>query len=152
MNPKGPKGPSIRTSTTRARLSRRTFLRGVGAGAALLPMLESEWARGATPAPPKRIVTLAMSNGFALPNFYPPGDDPTASMILSPLASLKSKVTLVAGLDFKNMLDTGHNYDGHFSFPTMYTGTYKNTGGQNCTATGASIDQVHLDERSRRRR
>ena len=49
---------------------------------------------------------------------------------------------MVAGLDYKNMLDGGHTYDGHFSYPTMFTGTYKNTGGQNCTATGASIDQV----------
>jgi hypothetical protein len=40
------------------------------------------------------------------------------------------------------MLAGGHTYDGHFSFPTMFTGTYKNLGGQNCTATGASIDQV----------
>jgi hypothetical protein len=61
---------------------------------------------------------------------------------MQPLAALKAKVTMVAGLDFKIMLDGGHTYDGHFSFPTMFTGTYKNTGGQNCTATGASIDQV----------
>ncbi|HVX97749.1 MAG TPA: DUF1552 domain-containing protein [Polyangia bacterium] len=136
------KAPAIRTSTTRARLSRRAFLRGLGASAALLPMLESEWAHGATAAPPKRIVTIAWSNGVAMPNFYPTTSDPTASTILAPLAPVKAKTTLVAGVDFKNMLDTSHNYDGHFSFPTMFTGTYKNTGGQNCTATGASIDQV----------
>ena len=138
-----PQAPSIRTSTTRAYLSRRAFLRGAGASLALLPMLESERARGATAAGPKRLITIAWSNGVAQPNFYPPGDDPTASMILSPLAPYKAKTTLVAGVDYKNMLDQMHNYDGHFSFPTMYTGTYKNTGGQNCTATGASIDQVH---------
>ena len=42
------KAPAIRTSTTRAYLSRRAFLRGAGASLALLPMLESERARGAT--------------------------------------------------------------------------------------------------------
>jgi hypothetical protein len=136
------KAPAIRTSTTRAYLSRRAFLRGAGASLALLPMLESERARGATPAGPKRLITIAWSNGVAQPSFYPPADDPTASPIMAPLAALKSKVTMVAGLDFKNMLDGGHTYDGHFSFPTMFTGTYMNTGGQNCTATGASIDQV----------
>jgi hypothetical protein len=136
------KAPAIRTSTTRAWLSRRAFLRGAGASLALLPMLESERAQGATAAGPKRLVTIAWSNGVAQPNFYPPGDDPTASTIMQPLQALKAKVTMVAGLDFKNMLDGMHTYDGHFSFPTMFTGTYKNTGGQACTATGPSIDQV----------
>jgi hypothetical protein len=134
------KAPAIITSVTRARLSRRAFLRGAGASLALLPMLESERAWGA--AAPKRLITIAWSNGVAQPSFYPPADDPTAGAIMQPLASLKAKVTMVAGLDFKNMVDQGHQYDGHFSFPTMFTGTYKNTGGQNCTATGASIDQV----------
>jgi hypothetical protein len=140
------KAPAIRTSTTRALLSRRAFLRGAGASLALLPMLESERALGATAAAPKRLITIAWSNGVAQPNFYPPADDPTASMIMQPLAALKAKTTMVAGLDFKIMLDGGHTYDGHFSFPTMFTGTYKNTGGQNCTATGASIDQVYSTE------
>jgi Protein of unknown function (DUF1552) len=134
-------GPSIRTSTTRARLSRRTFLRSVGATAAFLPLLEGDRAFAAG-AGPKRLVTIAWGNGVAQPSYYPPGDDPTASAIMAPLAALKSKVTLVSGLDMKNMLDGGHTYDGHFSYPTMFTGTYKNTGGQNCTATGPSIDQV----------
>jgi hypothetical protein len=136
------KAPAIRTSTTRAYLSRRAFLRGAGASLALLPMLEGERALGATTSP-KRLVTIAWSNGVAQPNFYPPADDPTASAIMRPLEALKAKVTMVAGLDFKIMLDGNHTYDGHFSFPTMFTGTYKNTGGQNCTATGASIDQVY---------
>jgi Protein of unknown function (DUF1552) len=135
------KAPSIRTSTTRARLSRRVFLKSVGATAAFLPMLEGERALAAGTGP-KRLVTIAWGNGVAQPNFYPPADDPTASDIMAPLASLKAKVTMVAGLDMKNMLDGGHTYDGHFSYPTMFTGTYKNTGGQNCTATGASIDQI----------
>jgi hypothetical protein len=136
------KAPAIRTSTTRAYLSRRAFLRGAGASLALLPMLESERVLGAGAAAPKRLVTIAWSNGVAQPNFYPAGDDPTEGSIMRPLEALKAKTTMVAGLDFKTMLDGGHTYDGHFSFPTMFTGTYKNTGGQNCTATGASIDQV----------
>jgi hypothetical protein len=133
---------AIRTSSTRARLSRRAFLRSVGASAALLPLLEAEQAFGAPGLFPKRLITIAWSNGVAQPSFYPAADDPTASVIMQPLAAFKKKVTLVAGLDFKTMLDTGHTYDGHFSFPTMFTGTYKNLGGQNCTAAGASIDQI----------
>ena len=135
------KAPAIRTSTTRAYLSRRNFLRSVGASAALLPLLESGRAHAAGGV--KRLVTIGWSNGVAQPSFYPPADDPTASVIMAPLAALKAKVTLVAGLDYKLMLDGGHTYDGHFSFPTMFTGTYKNTGGQSCTATGMSIDQAY---------
>jgi hypothetical protein len=132
---------AIRTSSTRARLSRRAFLKRVGASAALLPLLDAGLARGA-PAPPKRLITIGWSNGVAQPSFYPPGTDPTASPIMQPLAALKAKVTMVAGLDYKTMLDTAHTYDGHFSFPTMFTGTYKNLGGQNSAAAGPSIDQV----------
>jgi hypothetical protein len=133
----------IRTRVTRARLSRRAFLRRVGASAALLPLLDVERARAAGPGGfPKRIVTIAWANGVAQQSFYPPGDDPTASLVLQPLARLKSKVTLVVGVDYKLMVDTGHGADGHFSAPTIFTGTYKNVGGQACTATGPSIDQV----------
>jgi hypothetical protein len=134
---------AIRTSATRARLSRRAFLRRVGASAALLPLLDVERARAAAPGGfPKRIVTIAWANGVAQSLFYPPGDDPTDSPILQPLAPLKSKVTLVVGVDLKLMVDGGHGADGHFSAPSLFTATYKNVGGQSCTATGASIDQV----------
>jgi hypothetical protein len=43
------------------------------------------------------------------------------------------------------MLDDNHRYDGHFSCPKLFTGTYRNLGGQNATATGPSIDQVVSD-------
>jgi Protein of unknown function (DUF1552) len=138
---------AIRTKATRARFSRRLFLRGIGASAAFLPLLESERARAAAPGTgfPKRLITIAWGNGVAMPSFYGTPTDPTSNVIMQPLAALKSKVTMVAGLDYKLMLDGGHQYDGHFSYPTMFTGTYKNTGGQNNTATGPSIDQVFSD-------
>lgn len=134
---------AIRTRVTRARISRRAFLRRVGASAALLPLLDVERARAAPPGGfPKRIVTIAWANGVAQPLFYPRSDDPTDSVVLQPLAPLKAKVTLVVGVDYKLMVDTGHGADGHFSAPTIFTATYKNIGGQSCTATGPSIDQV----------
>jgi hypothetical protein len=134
---------AIRTRVTRARVSRRAFLRRVGASTALLPLLDVESARAAAPSGfPKRIITIAWANGVAQSMFYPPADDPTQSPILQPLAPLKAKVTLVIGVDLKIMVDGGHGADGHFSGPTLFTGTYKNVGGQTATATGASIDQV----------
>jgi hypothetical protein len=106
---------AIRTRVTRARLSRRAFLRRVGASAALLPLLDVERARAAAPNGfPKRIVTIAWANGVAQQHFYPRGDDPTDSLILKPLAPLKAKVTLVVGVDYRLAVDTGHGADGHF--------------------------------------
>jgi hypothetical protein len=132
---------------TRARFSRRALLRRLGASAAMLPLLHAERARAATTDGgfPKRVITIAWSNGVAQPSFYPPGDDPTESTILAPLAPFKSKVLLPCGLDLKIMVDNNRLYDGHFSYPTLFTGTYKNIGGQNATATGPSLDQVVSD-------
>jgi hypothetical protein len=134
----------IRTGENR--FSRRALLRRLGASAALLPLLHAERARAATATGfPKRLITIAWSNGVAQPNFYPPADDPTQSDILSPLAPWKSKVLLPCGLDIQVMLDDKRTYDGHFSFPSLFTGTYKNIGGQNGAATGPSLDQVVSD-------
>jgi hypothetical protein len=137
---------AVRTSSTRARFSRRALLRRLGASAAMLPLLHAERARAATPSGfPKRLITVAWANGVAQPSFYPPGEDPTESPILQPLAPFKSKVLLPCGMDLKIMLDGGRTYDGHFSYPTLFTGTYKNLGGQSSTATGASVDQAVSD-------
>jgi hypothetical protein len=131
------------TRVTRERLSRRAFLRRLGASAAVLPLLDVERAPAAGSSGfPKRLVTIAWANGVAQSLFYPAGDDPTASPILAPLAPLAPKVTLVVGVDLRLMIDGGHGADGHFSAPSLFTATYKNVGGQACTATGASIDQV----------
>jgi hypothetical protein len=136
----------IISNATRGRFSRRALLRRLGASAALLPLLHAERARAATTTGfPKRLITIAWSNGVAQPSFYPPGDDPTESPIMQPLAPLKAKVLLPCGLDLKIMLDAGKTYDGHFSYPSLFTGTYKNVGGQNATATGSSVDQAVSD-------
>ena len=137
---------SVGHSRGKQRFSRRALLRGLGASAAFLPLLHAERARAATASGfPKRLITIAWSNGVAQPSFYPPADDPTDSVILKPLAPWKAKVLLVSGLDIKIMLDAGKTYDGHFSYPSLFTGTYKNVGGQNAAATGPSIDQAVSD-------
>lgn len=137
---------AIRTASTRARFSRRALLRRLGASAAMLPLVHAERALGQTVGGfPKRLVTIAWTNGVAQPHFYPPGDDPTASDILKVFAPWKSKVLLPLGLDIKVMLDAGRRYDGHFSYPSLFTGTYRNLGGQSSTATGPSVDQVVSD-------
>lgn len=136
---------AIRTAKTRTRFSRRALLKQLGASAALLPLVSAERALGAAGAP-KRLVTIAWGNGVAQPAFYPAGDDPTGSTILKPLAPYRSKVLLPCGLDITVMMETNHKFDGHFSMPSLFTGTYRNLGGQRAGATGPSIDQVHSDE------
>jgi hypothetical protein len=138
----------IRTSKTARRFSRRALLKTMGVSAAFIPLIEAERALGATTpsGAPKRIVTITWTNGMPATNFWPATEtDPTASQVLLPLAPLAPKVLLAAGVDVKIMLDGGHNYDGHFTYPSLWTGTYKNVSGQFATATGASIDQAYSD-------
>ncbi|HKQ71443.1 MAG TPA: DUF1552 domain-containing protein [Polyangiaceae bacterium] len=137
----------VKTDSTRQRLSRRAFLRGLGVSAGFLPLLDAERALAATPGGfPKRLVTVTWTNGICQSAFFPASDnDPVSNQVLQPLAPLKAKVLVAAGLDYKQMIDTGHHYDGHFSYPVIFTGTYKNTGGQNCTSDGPSLDQTVSD-------
>jgi hypothetical protein len=137
----------IKTAATQMRFSRRALLRGMGVSAGLLPLLNAERARAATADGfPKRIVTITWGHGVCQPLFYPAADsNPVSGQVLAPLAPYQSKVLLAAGLDYKVMLDGNHRYDGHFSYPVIFTGAYKNTGGQNSTSNGPSIDQVISD-------
>lgn len=138
---------SIQTSKTRRRFSRRALLKGMGGSAAFVPLIDAEAALGAAAnGTVKRLVTITWTNGMPSTSFWPASDtDPTGSDVLKPLAPYASKVLVAAALDCKLMLDTGHSYDGHFTYPSLWTGTYKNTGGQSATAAGPSLDQVYSD-------
>jgi hypothetical protein len=135
----------IKTTKTRLRFSRRAMLAGLGASAAFLPLIDAERAQAAGPAGfPKRLVTITWGHGVCQSAFYP-ADASTSSQVLKPLEPYAGKMLVAAGLDYTMMLQQNHKYDGHFTYPVIYTGTYKNTGGQNCTSTGPSIDQVVSD-------
>lgn len=138
---------SIRTSTGRERFSRRALLKRMGLGAAFLPLLDAEPAPGATAAGVvKRLVTITWTNGMPSTSFWPSSEtNPTGSEVLKPLAPLASKVLVAGGLDIKVMFDAGRKFDGHFSYPTLWTGSYRNIGGQFCTSTGPSLDQAYAD-------
>jgi hypothetical protein len=135
----------IKTAKTQLRFSRRAMLAGIGASAAFLPLIDAERAQAAGPAGfPKRLVTITWGHGVCQSSFYP-SDGTTNSEVLKPLQPFAAKTLVAAGLDYKQMTETDHGYDGHFTYPVIWTGTYKNTGGQNCTSTGPSIDQVVSD-------
>jgi Protein of unknown function (DUF1552) len=130
----------VKTKGESPRFSRRAFLRGVGAGAAVLPLLQSE--AEAQAGGPKRLVTVAWGNGIVRPEFYPPGDELVLGEVLKPLEPWKSKVLMPAGLDLKCLIDAGHRYAGHFSYGALYTGTYA----KGWKSDGKSIDQVIAED------
>lgn len=134
----------LKTDKTQRRFSRRALLASVGASAALLPLVDAERAQAAGEGVPKRLVTITWGHGVCQSAFYP-SDGTVTSQVLAPLAPVASKTLLAAGLDYKMMLEQDKKYDGHFTYPVIYTGTYQNTGGQNCTSKGPSIDQVVAD-------
>jgi hypothetical protein len=135
----------IKTAKSQLRFSRRAMLAGIGASAAFLPLVDAERAQAAgSTGFPKRLVTITWGHGVCQTSFYP-SDGTTNSEVLKPLAPFAAKTLVAAGLDYKAMVDSDHKYDGHFTYPVIWTGTYKNTGGQNCTSNGPSIDQVVSD-------
>src|SRR6266571_6816 len=88
------------------KLTRRTFLRGVGVTMGL-PWLESlsGWgsepaARTSAPAHPKRFAALFMGNGISPPNWWAKGSgaDMQLSKSLEPLASLRPRLNVITGL------------------------------------------------------
>jgi hypothetical protein len=136
----------IKTDKTKRRFSRRAMLASIGASAAFLPLIDAERAQAAgAGGSPKRLITVTWGHGVCQSLFYPT-DGSAKSEILKPMEAYADKMLVVAGLDYKMMLEQDKKYDGHFTYPVIYTGTYKNTGGQNCTSTGPSIDQVISDE------
>ncbi|HEX2872993.1 MAG TPA: DUF1552 domain-containing protein [Polyangiaceae bacterium] len=124
-----------------AKFSRRALLRGLGASAAMLPLLDAGLSQGQSAALPKRLVTVAWGHGVCGPYFYPPGDqiviDDSHGQTLSALAPFSKKMLMVCGVDNKVYLDAGKKYDGHSGYPGLFTGTL---GGK-----GKSIDQAVAD-------
>src|SRR2546421_8716861 len=95
-------------SADRSRVSRRTFLRGVGVTMAL-PWLESVPVWGADPAGgpspcPKRFAALFMACGVNGNHWWAKGAgaDMELGKSLEPLAPLRTKLNVVNGLFNKN--------------------------------------------------
>jgi len=131
--------------TSSNKYSRRAMLAGIGASAALLPLLHAEKAPAQAAAFPKRLVTVTWTNGVLADTFYPKGTTLELGATLTPLEPYKAKTTILQGLDCKCLLDmTNREYDGHFTFPTLFTGTGTNKA-ESRVPTGPSIDQVISD-------
>ena len=126
------------------RFSRRALLAGLGASAAMLPLLEAEKAEAATSGGPKRLVCVR--DQWRDRQRLSEGGRPTIGQTLKPLEAFKSKMLMPVGLDQKVLLDSNADraYDGHFTWPTLLTGTAENKH-ESRKAMGPSIDQVISD-------
>src|SRR5689334_12002826 len=91
-----------RKISSRAPLSRRTFLRGTGVALAL-PWLEAmRLARGATPAgeTPRRMIAIETNMGILPQYFFPEkaGADYEATPYLEKLAAHRKQLTVFSGV------------------------------------------------------
>jgi hypothetical protein len=109
----------------------------------MLPLLHAERALGATTAAgfPKRLVTVAWTNGIVAEDFYPSSTTLTVGTTLQPLAAFVPKMLMPMGLDMKVVLDAKPDraYDGHFTFPSLLTGTAEQKA-EGRTGMGTSVD------------
>jgi len=137
-------------------LSRRTFLRGLGAAVAL-PTLESFWkpafaavdpaksmATTATGAP-LRMGVVYFPNGAIQPTWWPKteGKDFELQRTLEPMAKVKSQLQILGGLDHVNAKPGPDGAGDHArASGTFLTGVrVKKTAGSDIHA-GISVDQV----------
>ena len=133
------------------RFSRRELLKTIGAGAALLPLLESDPADAQCLAGGiKRLYVLVWPDGMLSSgnSWSPAGTDPSNWKLAPFQASLQpyqSDLLLLNGVDYKFLRDGPHSETtGHACYPGMLTGApYQSAGSStaNDVAGGPSIDQ-----------
>ena len=124
----------------KALLSRRTFLRGLGATMAL-PYLPSLAATAAA-KPPVRMAVLYMANGANMAEWLPKGAGSAfeLSPTLAPLKDRKADVNVISQL-WNHAADTG---DGHYVKTGGYltSTTITRTTGDHLNSNGVSMDQI----------
>src|SRR6202142_4341997 len=137
------------------RCSRRNMIQAIGAGAALLPLLESDKADAACLVGGiKRMYIFCWPNGMlsSINTWATKGADPT-SWQLAPfqtnagnLTALMPELLLLEGVDYKAIKDMPGSGErtGHACYPVMLTGAYYQTLSTSTSADiagGISVDQ-----------
>jgi len=114
------------------RFSRRNLLKSIGAGAALLPLLESDRADAQCVAGGiKRLYVLVWPNGMlsSINSWATAGNDPsswTLPPFMNSLQPYQSDLLLLNGVDYKFIKDmpgTGER-TGHATYPGLLTGAF----------------------------
>jgi hypothetical protein len=123
-----------------SKISRRTFLRGVGATMAV-PWLEAASVDGRLSEPPLRMAFIFMPNGVRPDHWTPPGDGEDFELTphLKPFEPLKTEILLLENLWNKNSV--GRN--GHWpKVPAWLSGGYvERTTGGDLDSGGVTVDQ-----------
>jgi hypothetical protein len=142
---------------TSARLSRRTFIEGLGLAGGLVPLLASRRAQGAER--PRRLIVIGVPNGYT--SDYPPLLDGASWKAkdsefspLKPLEPFRDRVLVLGGINIQNGIDTarqvknnpGASIGGHAILPFLLTGAKGVPGpsipdGWSLSSGGASVDQ-----------
>ena len=133
---------------TRDHLSRRTFLKGVGAAIAL-PMLDAMTPAFASlsrvPKAPVRLVFAYVPNGIIMKDWTPKtvGKDYELTRILKPLNAFREDIMLLSGLADHNGNELGDGPGDHARAGASYlTGVHcKKTSGADIRS-GVSADQI----------
>lgn len=136
------------TFLTRTQLSRRTFLRGVGAAIAL-PMLDAMTpalaSAGRAVKPPVRLVFAYVPNGVIMKDWTPHGvgKDFEFTRILSPLKAYREDLMVLSGLADHNGNELGDGAGDHARAGASFlTGVHcKKTSGSDIHG-GISTDQI----------
>ena len=134
--------------TRRSRFNRRTWLKGLGASAALTPFVPLPESRAAEGAP-LRLLLLFTGNGVVRDRFTPSGteDDWSLSETLEPLAAVKEHVVVFDGFKYNK----GGAFHGHPAGPSSFAaGCGLASGGPFYDGTvgwglGQTIDQKYAD-------
>jgi hypothetical protein len=142
-----------RAAERRAALSRRNFLKGVGACIAVpalpslapLRALGAEAAVTAAAAAPIRMAFVTFPNGCNLDNWWPSGDgaDFPLNQTMQPLENVKQYIQVISGLDHLNAEPGPDGAGDHArANATLLTGVRaKKTAGADIRL-GVSVDQV----------
>lgn len=126
--------------------SRRDVLKGLGLGAAALPLLQVELARSAClAAPPKRVLLVFWCNGINNKNEWAPAGQGALPGYLASLEPHRSDLIFLKGVSYENLHDTPNpekaDNAGHGATPAVWTGTrYAELRPHHEQAGGPSID------------
>jgi hypothetical protein len=129
-------------------LSRRTLLRALGLGPALLPLLDVERAKGQVPAA-KCALILVWANGMlsdtSASGWPAAGENFTFKPFQASLEPLRSDLLLLDNINYRFLRDSdAPEFTGHACFQGMLTGALFKEPGSGTSSTvagGPSIDQ-----------
>jgi hypothetical protein len=130
------------------RFSRRTLLRALGLGPAVLPLLDMERAHGQVPAA-KCALIVAWANGMlsesSASGWPAPGENFAFKPFQASLEPLRSDLILLDNMNYRFLRDSkAPEFTGHACFQGMLTGAVfqaPGTGTSSIVAGGPSIDQ-----------